>query len=116
MTSPNISAPSAITTVGGARLTFDATKKSQSSTTDNLADNRKARTNRGGRFRLQRITITPQPADFLLRDVATLFHKKMRLLQKWYLAQHAATKVNIRAIRTIVATAPYTARTFARGC
>jgi hypothetical protein len=34
---------------------------------DNLFDDRKAQTNQGGRFRLQRITITRQPADFLLR-------------------------------------------------
>jgi hypothetical protein len=42
------------------------TKNSQGPMADNLADDRKARTNRGGRFRLQRITITRQPADFLL--------------------------------------------------
>ena len=51
----------------GAYLPFDVTKNSQGSVADNLTDNRKARTNRGGRFRLQRITSTRQPVDFLLR-------------------------------------------------
>src|SRR5215469_10571242 len=49
----------------GAYLSLDVTKNSQGPMADNLADDRKARTNRGGRFRLRRITITRQPADFL---------------------------------------------------
>src|SRR5215470_8227499 len=44
----------------GAYLSLDVTKNSQGPMADNLADDRKARTNRGGRFRLQRITITRQ--------------------------------------------------------
>src|SRR6516162_8882344 len=49
----------------GAYLSLNVTKNSQGPIADNLADDRKARTNRGGRFQLQRITITRQPADFL---------------------------------------------------
>src|SRR5215471_21480352 len=49
----------------GAYLSLDVTKNSQGPIADNLADDRKARTNRGGRFRLQRITIRRQAADFL---------------------------------------------------
>ena len=36
----------------GAYLSLDVTKNSQGPIADNLADDRKARTNRGGRFRL----------------------------------------------------------------
>src|SRR5262245_2407018 len=49
----------------GPSLAFDVPKNSQSPVAVNLANDRKARTNRGGRFRLQRITITRQAADFL---------------------------------------------------
>src|SRR5262249_34117935 len=48
-----------------AYLAIDVTKNSQGPIADNLADDRKARTNRGGRIRLHRITITGQSADFL---------------------------------------------------
>src|SRR5262245_31294 len=49
----------------GAHLSLDVTKNSQCPIADNHANDRKARTNPGGRFRLQRITITRQAADFL---------------------------------------------------
>ena len=43
--------------IRGVYLTLDATKNSQGTTADNLADNRKARRN-CGRFRLRRIALT----------------------------------------------------------
>jgi len=48
----------------GAYLSLDMTKNSQGPIADNLADDRKTRTNRGGRFRLQRIRVVGESASF----------------------------------------------------
>src|SRR6516162_8477392 len=74
----------------GAYLSLDMTKNSQGPIANNLADNRKARTNRGGRFRLQRITTTrlphgaypsvfcPTKALSFCRPTRQAFHNQLR--------------------------------------
>src|SRR6516225_9898858 len=68
----------------GAYFSLDVTKNSQGPIAHNLADDRKARTNRGGGLRLQRITITrqcrpPEPRTNLQLSIVVRFRPSRKV-------------------------------------